>query len=193
MYWENKCRSRESERVILFAKENIKEDEINVFDKLFYIQKLFKAAYHQIFPLSFAGFVRLVPQQQQQRWMRTQNTIFRYMAGGEDEEEAQPDNMANVYFGSFWFTRLGIYTDISFAPERIRFYQSVQLSVKIESIFFLFFRRPLSLSLFLRSRYIYMHGAENQFASCAPHAEAFCGLASCIYGKPKITALQKIS
>jgi hypothetical protein len=40
--------------VILFAKENIKEDEINVFDKLFYIQKLFKAAYHQIFPLSFA-------------------------------------------------------------------------------------------------------------------------------------------
>jgi hypothetical protein len=66
------------------------------------------------------------------------------MAGGEDEEEAQPDNMANVYFGSFWFTRLGIYTDISFAPERIRFYQSVQLSVKIESIFFLFFRRPLS-------------------------------------------------
>jgi hypothetical protein len=42
------------ERVILFAKENIKEDEINVFDKLFYIQKLFKAAYHQIFPLSFA-------------------------------------------------------------------------------------------------------------------------------------------
>jgi len=57
-----------------------------------------------------------------------------------DEQEAHPDNMANVYFGSFWFTRLGIYTDISFAPERIRFYQSVQLSVKIESIFFLFFR-----------------------------------------------------
>jgi hypothetical protein len=62
VYMEKKER-----RVILFAKENIKEDEINVFDKLFYIQKLFKAAYHQIFPLSFliCGC--------------TQNTIFRYM------------------------------------------------------------------------------------------------------------------
>lgn len=115
---------------------------------------------------SLAGFVRLVPQQQQQqRWMRTQNTIFRYMAGGEDEEEAQPDNMANVYFGSFWFTRLGIYTDISFAPERIRFYQSVQLSVKIESIFFLFFRRPLSL--FLRSRYIHARRRKSVRFVCA--------------------------
>jgi hypothetical protein len=110
------------------------------------------------------------------------------MAGGEDEEEAQPDNMANVYFGSFWFTRLGIYTDISFAPERIRFYQSVQLSVKIESIFFLFFRRPLSaLPLW--------HRAENllvPYINSVPDAEILCGLAAG-YGKPKtISQLRKI-
>jgi hypothetical protein len=164
------------ERVILFAKENIKEDEINVFDKLFYIQKLFKAAYHQIFPLSFAS---LVPHEQLLCslccWMRTQNTIFRYMAGGEDEEEAQPDNMANVYFGSFWFTRLGIYTDISFAPERIRFYQSVQLSVKIESIFFLFFRRPLSrLPLHAQRR----KSARSIYKLRVPDAQTLCGLAA---------------